>query len=148
MQYLRLLHSCLTLFNLQNEAALLRNKTTQSQSYYILFCGVKWYLNPVHEASSFCSSYFIRCRTAPKAGENSLFLLAELEGWFCMLSQNCSFPLIRSKSLQVSARPLVLRSGPFVLRTFCTPDLLYSWPFEGGPFQAGRFVGVLLFWGL
>ncbi len=40
MQYLRRLHSCLT-FHLQNEAALLRNKTTQSQSYYILFCGAK-----------------------------------------------------------------------------------------------------------
>jgi hypothetical protein len=44
MQYLSLLQPCLT-FNLQNEAALLRNKTTQSQSsYYILFCGVKCYL--------------------------------------------------------------------------------------------------------
>ncbi len=99
MQYLTRLHSCLT-FNLQNEAALLWNKTTQSQSsYYTLFCGDKCYLKILFmKHHHFFSSYFIRCRTAPKAGENSLFLLAELEGWFRMLSQNCSFPLNRSKS--------------------------------------------------
>ncbi len=76
MQYLRRLHSCLTLFNLQNDAAPLRNKTTQSQSYYILFCEVKCpnvqiLLMKHHH---FCSSYFIRGRTALKAQENRVRL--------------------------------------------------------------------------
>jgi hypothetical protein len=65
-----------------------------------------------------------------------------------MLSQNCRFPLIRSKSLQVSARPLVLRpdllySGPFAAGPFEGGPFV-SGPFQDGPFEAGHFVGVPL----
>ncbi len=30
-------------------------------------------------------------------------------------------------------------AGHFVLRTFCTPDLLYSGPFVDEPLETGRF---------
>jgi hypothetical protein len=44
-----------------------------------------------------------------------------------MLSQNCSFSIIRSNSPAGFSQ------------TFSTPDFLYSGPFAAGPFEVGPF---------